>query len=112
MFTRSGKFYNLFGPEKSRDIAFFPSTLKRVQIWRVSRVRSFVAGTYRALHSRGLHLRKFLEQKKTFTYEKGSTPTGLVWNTNMVVVLLFWKTNMADVTYQNVLYLNLVTVHQ
>ena len=61
MFTRTGKFYNLFGPEKSRDIAFFPSTLKRVQTWWVSRVMSIVGGTYRALHSRGQHLCKFLE---------------------------------------------------
>ena len=93
-------------------LLFFPSTLKRVQTWRVSRVRSFVAGTYRALHSRGLHLRKFLEEKKAFTYEEGSTPTGLVWNTNMAAVLLFWMADMADVTCQNVLYLNLVAVYQ
>ena len=67
MFTRIGKCYNLFGPEESRDIAFFPSTLKRVQTWRVFRVGSFVAGTYRTLHSHGQHLRKFLEQKKAST---------------------------------------------
>ena len=28
MSTRIGKFYNLFGPEKSRDIAVFPSNPK------------------------------------------------------------------------------------
>ena len=31
-------------------------------------------------------------------YQKGITPTGLVWNTNMAAVSLFWNTNMADVT--------------
>ena len=36
-----------------------------------------------------------LEQKKAFTYEKSSTPTGLVWDTNMAAVSLFWDTNMA-----------------
>ena len=79
-------------------LLFFPATLKRLQTWRVSRVRSFVAHTEGAFHSRGLHLRKFLEQKKAFTYEKNSSPTGLVWNTNMAAVSLFWETNMADVT--------------
>ena len=28
MFTPIGKFYNPFGPEKSRDIAFFPMNSK------------------------------------------------------------------------------------
>ena len=32
------------------------------------------------------------------TKEKSSTPTALVWNTNMASVLLFWNTNMAAVT--------------
>ena len=35
-----------------------------------------------------------LEQKKGFTQEKSSTPTGLVWNTNMAAVSLFWNTNI------------------
>ena len=38
------------------------------------------------------------EQKKVFTKEKRSTPTGLVWDTNMVAVLMFWSINMAAVT--------------
>ena len=38
------------------------------------------------------------EQKKAFTYEKSSTPIGLVWETNMVAVSLFWDTNMAAMT--------------
>ena len=39
-----------------------------------------------------------LEQKKSFAYEKSSSPTGLVWDTNMAAVSLFWDTNMAEVT--------------
>ena len=49
-------------------------------------------------HSRGQHLCKLLEQKKAFALEKSSTPTGLVWDTNMAAVSLFWDTNMAAVT--------------
>lgn len=30
--------------------------------------------------------------------ERGSTPTRLVWGRNMAAILLFWDTNMADVT--------------
>ena len=41
---------------------------------------------------------KLLEQKKVFASEKSSTPTGLVWDTNMAAVSLFWNTNMAAVT--------------
>ena len=36
-----------------------------------------------------------LEQKGAFAYERSSTPTGLVWDTNMAAVLLFWNTHMA-----------------
>ena len=36
-----------------------------------------------------------LEQNKGFTEGKSSTPTGLVWNTNLAAVLLFWNTNTA-----------------
>ena len=39
-----------------------------------------------------------LEQKKAFAYEKSSTPTGLVWDTNMAAVSLFWDANVAAVT--------------
>ena len=40
-----------------------------------------------------------------FIKEKSSTPTGLVWDTNMAAVSLFWDTNMAAVTsYENTLY--------
>ena len=38
---------------------------------------------------------KLLEQKKAFTQEKSSTPTRLVWDTNMAAVSLFWDKNMA-----------------
>ena len=37
---------------------------------------------------------------------RSSTPTGLVWDTNMAAVSLFWDTNMATVTScVNTLYL-------
>ena len=36
------------------------------------------------------------QKKKEFTEEKSSTPKGLVWNTNMAALLMFWDTNMAD----------------
>ena len=37
--------------------------------------------------------------KRTFLHrKKSSTPTGLVWGTNMAAVLLFRDTNMAAVT--------------
>ena len=36
--------------------------------------------------------------KKVFALEKSSTPTGLVWGTNITTVSLFWDTNMAAVT--------------
>ena len=36
--------------------------------------------------------------KKMFALEKSSTPTGLVWGTNITTVSLFWDTNMAAVT--------------
>ena len=40
-----------------------------------------------------------------FIKEKSSTPTGLVWDTNMAAVSLFWDTNMAAVaSYENTLY--------
>ena len=40
---RIGKFSFLFAPEIPRDIAFIPPILKRVQRWRISRIRSIVA---------------------------------------------------------------------
>ena len=33
-----------------------------------------------------------------FTKEKISTPTGLVWDSNMATISLFWDTNMVAVT--------------
>ena len=38
------------------------------------------------------------EQMKAFSSEKSITPTGFVWNTKIVIVSLFWNTNMAAVT--------------
>ena len=44
--------------------------------------------------------RKFLQKEKP-----GLTPTGLVWNTNMAAVSLFWDNIMADMvtSYENAL---------
>ena len=44
--------------------------------------------------------RKFLQKKKL-----GLTLTGLVWNSNMLAVSLFWDTIMADMvtSYENAL---------
>ena len=50
-------------------------------------------------HSRGRYLCKFIATKESvFSQERSSTPTGLVWDTNMAAVSLFWDTNMAAVT--------------
>ena len=38
-----------------------------------------------------------LEEKKALTYERSSTPTGLVWDVSIAAVLLFWNTSMAAV---------------
>ena len=49
-------------------------------------------------HSRGLQdLCKF-GTKESVYIKKSSTPTGLVWDTNMAAVSLLWDTNMAAVT--------------
>ena len=48
-------------------------------------------------HSHGQHLCKFIGTKESVYIRKESTPTGLVWDTNMATVLLFWDTNMAAV---------------
>ena len=40
-------------------------------------------------HSRGKHLCKFVRTKESVYIIKSSTPTGLVWNTNMAAVSLF-----------------------
>ena len=45
--------------------------------------------------SRDQYLCKFMGTKESVHKKKSSTPTGLVWNTNMAAVLLFWNTNMA-----------------
>ena len=38
-------------------------------------------------HSHGQQLCKFIEIKESVYIRKGSTPTGLVWNINMVAVI-------------------------
>ena len=37
---------------------------------------------------------KMFWNKRKFLHKKGSTPTGLVWDTNVAAVLLFCDTNM------------------
>ena len=36
--------------------------------------------------------------KESFSKQKGSTPTGLIWDTNLATISLFWDTNMMEVT--------------
>lgn len=36
--------------------------------------------------------------KESFSKQKGSTPTGLIWDTNLATISLFWDTNMVEVT--------------
>ena len=46
-----------------------------------------------------------MKQKKVFALQKSSTPTGLIWDTNMADFSLFRYTNMADKTpRENALY--------
>lgn len=45
------------------------------------------------LHSRDQHLC----DKRKYLQEKGSTPTALVWDSDMAAVILFWDTNMGAV---------------
>ena len=59
-----------------------------------------------SFHQCGRQPRNFIEQKEVFTLKKTSNlpspspaplapPPGLVWDTNMAVILLFCDTNMA-----------------
>ena len=54
---------------------------------------TFCFSTEGVLTTRGL-----MPQKKACKSEKSSTPTGLVCETNIAAVLLFWDTNMVDLT--------------
>ena len=45
-------------------------------------------------HSRGQHLCKFIGTKESVYIRKEFNSTGLVWDTNMVAVSLFWNTNI------------------
>ena len=58
--------------------------------WHFSTISSLIVASIYA---------NLLEQKKAFAYEKSSTPTGLVWNTNMAAVT----------SCKNTLYGNFVT---
>jgi len=59
----------------------------------------FLSGKIKRFHSRGSSHANVLEQKKVFTQEKSSTPTGLVWYSNLAAISLLWDTtNMFAVT--------------
>ena len=62
--------------------------------WKVIELFHLVASSYANL----------LEQTNVFTQEIGSTPTGLIWDTNMAAVLLFWDKCLqhggSDVTWK------------
>ena len=45
-------------------------------------------------HSRGQHLCKFIGTKESVYIRKEFNSTGLVWDTNMAAVSLFWNTNI------------------
>ena len=50
-------------------------------------------------HSLCQHLCKFIGTKGSVCIRKeSSTPTGLLWDTNVAAVSLFWDSNMATVT--------------
>ena len=48
--------------------------------------------------SRDQQISKFITTEESVYVKKSSTPTGLVWDTNMAAVSLFRDTNMAAVT--------------
>ena len=39
-----------------------------------------------------------LRQKEALKYEKSSTPTGMVWESNKASVSMFWETNVAAIS--------------
>ena len=43
-------------------------------------------------------MRQINGTREAFTQEKSSSPTGLIWNTNMTAIPLFWDANMAAVS--------------
>ena len=54
----------------------------------------------------------FWNKRKRLHMKKSSTPTGLVWDTNMAAVSLFWDTNMAAGTScENTLFCKARTRH-
>ena len=51
------------------------------------------------LQSRGQHLWNFIGTKESvFMKKEFKTPTGLVWDTNMAAISLFWNTNLVTMT--------------
>ena len=61
--------------------------------------KASVIVSIKGFHSRGQHLCKFIGTKEiVYIRKEFSTPTGLVWYTNMAAISLFWNTNMTAVT--------------
>ena len=51
------------------------------------------------LQSRGQHLCNFIGTKESvFMKKEFKTPTGLVWDTNIAAISLFWNTNLVTMT--------------
>ena len=78
--------------EKAEAYEFTASNALR---WITSQVLQFLSSVFTHVASIFANL---LGQKRAFTYEKNSTPTGKIWNSNMAAVSLFSNTNMAAVT--------------
>ena len=56
--------------------------------------KASVIVSIKGFHSRGQHLCKFIGTKEiVYIRKEFSTPTGLVWYTNMAAISLFWNTN-------------------
>ena len=58
----------------------------------------FLGNSIMCFHSRGQHLCKFIGTKESVYIRKEFNSTGLVSDTNMAIVLLFWDTDMAAMT--------------
>ena len=56
---------------------------------RVGMLFMFLNFLYKPFHSRDQQLCKFIGTKRGFYIKKGSTHTGLVWDTNMAFVSFF-----------------------
>ena len=51
-----------------------------------------------------------MKQKKVFPLQKSSTPSWLIWDTNMADVLLFWDTNIGIIYMRSIFWVLLVNM--